>query len=135
MKHLIVSAASISCFLITSLLLCSCSREPPKRLVDRYRLECFSENGKYYVVEAGKPLTGGGVFDGTVEEIGWNAEWILARVNRIYRGDTNGWYALDVKTRQITGPFHESDLKRRPALSTIRCRSSSEIFPRSAQER
>jgi hypothetical protein len=97
--------------------------------VNGYSLERFDEGGTSYYLEApGYESSGGGVLDGTVEEIGWNQDWILARVNRIYRGDTNGWFALNIKTRQISGPFGDSDLKTNSALSEIKCRVAADVF-------
>jgi hypothetical protein len=93
MRNLTASVVR-SLFVILTLFACGC-----------YKLERFQENGKYYVEHPPDEPTGGGVFDGTIEEIGWNETWILARVTRLYRGDTNGWYALNIKTKQIAGPF------------------------------
>ena len=92
-------------------------------------MERFQENGKYYVVTP-EDLSGGGVFDGTVELIGWNHDWILARVTRLYHGDTNGWYALDVKTKQVIGPVQESELRKNAAWSKIDCHESGQVFLR-----
>lgn len=104
-----------------SLTLCGC--EPStKKLVNGYRLERFDENGLYYVIAPGAEI-GGGVFDGTVDQIGWNQKWILARVTRIYRGDTNGWYALDVNAKRVIGPLQESELKTNAEWSQVQCSS------------
>ena len=89
------------------------------KLTQGYRLERFDENGKYYVVTPEDP-PGGGVFDGTVEQIGWNRDWILARVTRLFHGDTNGWYALNVKTKQVIGPIQESGLSTNAEWSNIK---------------
>lgn len=82
----------------------------------------------YYVKEPGPDKGGGGVFDGAIEEIGWNDDWIVARVKRIYWGDPNGWYVLKVKTREMTGPFEETQLKLDPALSSIEPMRPEGIF-------
>src|SRR5438034_1367033 len=96
MNRLTVTAALLACSLFTSLFLCGCGNAT-KRLVDSCRLERFNENGKYYLVTSKNDLSGGGVFDGTVEEIGWSQDWVLARITRLSPSDTNGWYALDLK--------------------------------------
>jgi hypothetical protein len=75
-----------------------------------YKLERFEENGKYYVIGP-DDSPGGGIFDGTVEQLGWDQNSILAQVTRLYHGDTNGWYVLDLKTKRIIGPIQEADLK------------------------
>jgi hypothetical protein len=99
-----------------------------KSLVGGYRLERFAENGKYYLENAEAELNGGGVFDGTVEEIGWNQDWIVARITRLASTDTNGWYALDLKTKQVIGPIGEADLKTNSILGKIECHGSAEVF-------
>jgi hypothetical protein len=94
-----------------------------------YYLERFDEGGvSYYLGAKGKPVSGGGVFDGTLQEIGWNEDWILARVTRCYRGDPDGWYALNVKTGQITGPLQDAELKKNPAFSHISTVPPAAVF-------
>ena len=113
MKLLIASVAASICF-------CGC--EPStKNLVDGYRLERFDENGMYYVIDLEGLSGGGGVFDGTIDQIGWNQNWILARVTKMYHGDTNGWYALNVKTKRVIGPVQESALSANKEWSQIKC--------------
>ncbi|HWN96204.1 MAG TPA: hypothetical protein VNT99_14305 [Methylomirabilota bacterium] len=90
------------------------------KLTQGYKLERFDENGKYYVI-APDDWSVGGVFDGIVERIGWNQDWILARVTRLYRGDTSGWYALEVKTKRVVGPLQESELSSNKEWSQIKC--------------
>jgi hypothetical protein len=118
-KLLIASVAACVCF-------CGCNPSA-KHLVGDYKLERFDENGKYYVVDS-EDLPGGGVFDGTVEQLGWDQNWILARVTRLYHGDTNGWFVLDVKTRQIIGPVQESDWRTNADWSKIDCRDPEQVF-------
>lgn len=91
-------------------------------------MERFNENGKHYLISPENDLSGGGVFDGTVEEIGWNQDWILARVTRLAQSDTNGWYALDLKTKHVVGPIQESEVKTNAAWSKIDCRESEQVF-------
>jgi hypothetical protein len=103
MKNLTVSAVR-NLLVILSLFVCGCD-QPSTKLTHGYKLERFQENGKYYVIYPADEPTGGGVFDGTIEEVGWDQTWIVARVTRLASCDTNGWYALNLKTKQITGPF------------------------------
>ena len=120
MKLLIATAAIVRVLVVAgSILLCGCGPSATK-LAQGYKLERFDENGKYYVT-APEDLSGGGVFDGTVERIGWNQNWILARVTRLYHGDTNGWYALNLKTKQVIGPVQESELSSNVEWSRIKC--------------
>lgn len=127
MSRLIASAALLSCFLFSSFFLCGCGKTT-KTLAGGYRLERFNENGKHYLISPENDLSGGGVFDGTVEEIGWNQDWILARVTRLAQSDTNGWYALDLKTKHVVGPIQESEVKTNAAWSKIDCRESEQVF-------
>ena len=112
--------------ILGSCLLFGCNQST-RKLINNYSLERFNENGMYYLVTH-EDLSGGGVFDGTIQEIGWNQDWILARVTRLYHGDTNGWYALNLKTKQIIGPIRESELKTNSSLSKIECHDSAEVF-------
>ncbi len=125
-KILVASAAIVLASCLLGILLTGCEGST-KRLVGEYRLERFNENGKYYLVDS-KDESGGGVFDGTIDQIGWSQDWILAQVIRLYHGDANGWYALNVKTKQVTGPLSESDIKSNPALSGIAVRSCSDAI-------
>ena len=98
-----------------------------RKIVDGYYLERFDENGMYYLIASGDS-SNGGVFDGTIQETGWNRDWILARVTRLYHGDVSGWYALDLKAKQVIGPIQESELKTNTAFSEIVCRDAAEAF-------
>jgi len=93
----------------------------------RLQIGALQENGKYYVIDLDDP-PGGGIFDGTVEQLGWDQSWILARVTRLYHGDTNGWYVLDLKTKQVLGPIQESDLKTNSDWMKIVRRDPEQVF-------
>ena len=114
--------------MLLELLLCGCNGST-KAVAGGYALTRFDEGGTtYYLTASGERSSGGGVFDGTVQEIGWNNDWILARINRLYQGDTNGWYALNLKTRQVIGPIQESDLSKNSSFLGIKCRTPSDVF-------
>lgn len=121
MKHLIASA-------VISVLLFGCDQDR-RTLSGQYYLERLIEGGtSYYVIDPKSRGDVGGVFDGTVEEIGWNQDWILARIKRIYHGDVSGWYALNVKTKQITGPFQGMEVKRDPNFANINLKQPADLF-------
>jgi hypothetical protein len=121
MRHCLATA-------VITFLLCSCNQSH-RQLAGGYYLERFDEGGtSYYVGAPGKSVSGGGVFDGTVQEIGWTEDWILARVRRVYRGDPDGWYVLNVKTGQIAGPLQSSELKTNSAFSKIKTVQPSAVF-------
>jgi hypothetical protein len=114
--------------ILTSLLLYGCNQNH-KQLSGGYYLERFDEGGtSYYVGKSGTTVEGGGVFDGTVEEIGWNENWILARVTRLSSGDTNGWYALNLKTGKINGPLQDIEIKMHPIFSQMKTVPAAVMF-------
>jgi hypothetical protein len=113
MKLLIVSSLAASLFL-------GGCESSTKDLVGGYRLQRFDQDGDYCVVAPNDPA-GGWVFDGTIDQVGWNQNWILARVRKFYLGDTNGWYALNVRTKRVFGPVGESELSANKEWSQINC--------------
>jgi hypothetical protein len=119
--------------ILISLLLFGCdalSNGPTKTLVGGYVLLCFDENGKYYLFAPGELNNNDnqGVFEGTIEKIGWNQDWILAKVTKIYLGDKNGWYAVNLTTKQIVGPLQESELKTSSIFSKIKCYECADVM-------
>jgi len=122
MKYLTTTVLILSCIFLSG---CNQSK---RKLVDGYVLERFDENGEYYLESPEFELSGGGVFDGTIKEIGWNQDCILAYVTRLYHGDTNGWYALNLKTKQIIGPIQDSELKTNSTFLKIEYRSPADVF-------
>ena len=91
-------------------------------------MEDFEDSGKFYLMADRYQKSGGGVFDGTIEEIGWDEKWIVARVKRIYHGDPDGWYAVNVQTHQVRGPLAESELKTNTELSKIIVGKSADVM-------
>jgi hypothetical protein len=129
MKHSIVAAALVTALAVVgSLVLVGCSPSTTK-LAHGYQLERFDENGKYYVHAPNDMASGGGVFEGTVEELGWDDSWLIARVQKLYGGDTNGWYALNFKTKEILGPLDSSALSKDKRFSTIKPKDCAAILP------
>jgi hypothetical protein len=93
------------------------------RLTGGYVLE-FSEDQSICWVKHGRGsvmTSGGGTFDGTIEQIGWNDRFILAKVRRIYRGDPDGWYVLSVKSGEVRGPLSEQTIAADSTLRGIQC--------------
>jgi hypothetical protein len=122
MKYFLATAVIVLALVVAGSVFCGCRRSATK-VAQGYTLERFNENGKYYLIASEDPLSGGGVFDGTIEQIGWNHDWILAQVTRLASTDTNGWYALDLKTKRVIGPIQESELRTNPTLSKVECRA------------
>ena len=82
----------------------------------------------YYVGAPGKTVEGGGVFDGTVREIGWNDDWIVAKVIRTASCDPNGWYTLNTRTGVVSGPATAATVQADLARWHIRLRKPLAIF-------
>lgn len=113
---------------VSSFLLAGCDQST-RQLTGGYALLRFQENGQFYVVPSDdKSSSGGGIFDGTIDRIGWNADWILAKVNKVYTGDASGWYALNLTTRRISGPYLEAEVRSHSILSKIGVRRCSDLF-------
>jgi hypothetical protein len=122
-----------SIVILISLLLFGCdalSDGPTKTIIRGYVLECFNENGKYYLFAPGELNNSSdqGVFEGTIDKIGWNQDWILAKVTKIYLGDKNGWYAINLTTKLITGPMQETDLKTNSIFSKIKLYECADVM-------
>ncbi len=88
---------------------CGSQRVP---VAGSYFLEMFPENGRFYLRQRGDGSVGG-VFDGYLLQIGANQQMVIAYVKRLSRGDPDGWYSLDIKTGEVSGPlteFERSDI-------------------------
>lgn len=102
-----------------------------KRLVNDYRLECFPEGETYFVVDSKHDADMGGVFSGSIEKIGLNADWILARVRKNVSQPfkkNQEWYALHLKDGRIVGPISEQDLKNDSVWSAIKVQNPTIEF-------
>ena len=96
-------------------------------LTGGYYLERFPENKRFYVrIKGDKSL--GGQFDGTILQIGYSKQIILAEVNRLYDGDKDGWYYLHVDTGVIKGPVSHEQIKQNKALANIVVVSAKDAF-------
>lgn len=116
----------ISLALLFSVLGCSSQRVP---VVGSYYLEKFSENGRFYMRQPGD-RSNGGVFDGYLLYIGANEDVVIAYVKRLYRGDPDGWYTLDVKTGKVSRPLSESERNKLCNKNGIACESVDAIWAR-----
>ena len=116
MKHWPVILVAVLCVAVGALWIWNPNSQ---RLPGGYVLELF-ESGKYYLRHRGGTIDGGGTFDGTVEEIGWTEDQVLARINRLYDGDPDGWYALSIRTGNVRGPLSPDDIAADASLRVIR---------------
>lgn len=85
-----------------------------------YYLDKFSENGRFYMRQRGDDSVGG-VFDRYVLQMGAKEDVVLAYIRRLYRGDCDGWYVLDVKWGKVSGPLSDSERQRICTLNGITC--------------
>jgi len=86
-----------------------------------YYLQRWEDGKTYYIEQAGQENTqGGGVLGGTVEMIGWNDHYIVARRISNFRGDPDGWLVIDVKARTTKGPFDADALAQLPEANGMK---------------
>jgi len=128
-KRLIAVAVTL-----TSGILVLCFYDPnSKHLTSGYRRNLF-EGDTYYIDRPGERFASdGGIFEGSVEELGWSDALIVAKVTRNYKGDLDGWYVLDVATRSVRGPITIEELNRDPVLSKIERYKSSDTKMRKSR--
>src|SRR4030095_156845 len=91
-----------------------------RRVAGPYRLYVW-EGGKFALVTETTGEAGCGVLGGTVRQIGWNANVILAdRETCGGRGARSGWMVVNVKTRAIEGPIDPVTIPSRSDLAGIK---------------
>jgi hypothetical protein len=89
-----------------------------KRIAGSFQLERF-ESGKFYLMKDGHQGSGGGILDGVVLEIGWNADVIAARRKANFRGDPDGWMIVEIRSETVSGPISDESFRSsHPSLST-----------------
>ena len=96
---------------------------PSKALVAGYCLQLDQEFGDYRLQKCVGDDDPVGIFDGTLEKIGWNKRYIVGWRTPAYGGEHAGWMILDTSDGQIEGPFSQSAFDSlvadRPALRGI----------------
>src|SRR5262245_38085930 len=122
MSGMRLSVASV----ILSLFLVGCDRS--KVISGDYRLEFFEEGNCYYLVDSKHSAASGGPLEGIVERIGWDKEWLLVRVRKLYHGDPSGWYALSLTSKSILGPLSEGERHTNSAWSEISDKDPASVF-------
>jgi hypothetical protein len=118
--------------LAISVLVASCVDQDPfgfanKTIVGKFYLNLFDETQRYTIFKKGDNSRAG-IFDGTVLALGWDTNIILAEVDRVYDGDTDGWYRLDVKTGNITGPLSPTEISSNATLASLRIMTPKQAF-------
>lgn len=90
-----------------------------KNINAEYVIEKFDEGGITYTVQRKKVVEPGGIFEGIVKAIGWDSDWIIAEIDKLYDGDPDGWYALNLHSSVIYGPLSEQEIRANPQYSTL----------------
>lgn len=81
----------------------------------------------YYVRGPGTDPNGG-VFEGTVSQIGWTDDVIVAHRHASFGGDENGWMVLNIRTLEVRGPLSEEAWRSEPFLRNIVVKPSAEAW-------
>jgi len=81
---------------------------PSKALVAGYCLQHYQEFGDYRLEKCVGEDNPVGIFDGTLEKIGWNKRYIVGWRTPANGGERAGWMILDTSDGQIEGPFSQS---------------------------
>lgn len=119
----------VTALLLALILVVGCSRGSV-HILGGYYLEKFPENNHFYLRRRGDGSIGG-VFDGYLLSIGVSTNVIIAYVKRLYRGDVDGWYMLDVKSGRLTGPLSDGELTKVCSENGITCEPIDLFWTRS----
>lgn len=106
---------------LIGMLLSACDQDPfhqsERKISGDYYLQRW-EDGKTYYIEARnrseKSDQGGGVINGTVEKIGWSANYIFVKRRSTFQGDPNGWMLLSTRDTSIKGPYTDEAIAKMP---------------------
>jgi len=91
-----------------------------RHVIGPYRLYVW-EGGKFALVTETTGEAGCGVLGGTVRQIGWNANVILAEQETCgARGARSGWMVVNVRTRAIEGPIDPTTIPTRSDLAGLK---------------
>jgi hypothetical protein len=107
--------------------LTGCGRD--LRLPGGYLLERWEDGKTFYLWAPGdSKREGGGAIEGTVKRIAWNDELIVAERYSTFRGDPDGWMAIDVKSHKVSGPLSNAEFSDIQAKYHFAKRSASDIW-------
>ena len=110
---------SLTLAVLYLLLLHGCS-DPYYKLHHGYALQMVRESGNVYLYKKNdESEQAGGILDGVVLQIGWNDSYIVAFVDRLWNGDVDGFYVIDVAKESTSGPYTEKEITDRADLKAI----------------
>ncbi|MBT9097054.1 hypothetical protein KFZ76_04940 [Methylovulum psychrotolerans] len=101
-----------------ALLLTACDQDPfhqsYREIAGIYSLHRWEDGTTYYIENqnAQNQDQGGGIINGTVQKIGWNANYILVKRLSTYQGDPSGWMLIDVNATSLKGPFTDQEIAK-----------------------
>jgi hypothetical protein len=98
-----------------------------RTILGKYSLNQWEDEATYYLVAPGAN-DGGGVIEGTVQQLGWNRDIILAERLSTFRGDPDGWMVIEVAKHKVTGPFTTEQIKSNPTYAGIKIFSAAEAW-------
>ncbi|HKK05134.1 MAG TPA: hypothetical protein VKA50_04730 [Gammaproteobacteria bacterium] len=91
----------------------------------------WEDGTTYYLEEDGhQEDVAGEVLEGTVEKIGWNARYIIAKRHALFRGDPDGWMVVDVTHKAVQGPLPERQIDRLAKQQGTHCYSAAAAWRR-----
>jgi hypothetical protein len=79
-----------------------------RKIVGDYSLERWEDDRTFYLHDSGREydkFSDLGPIGGTVVEIGWSDNYIVAKRKSHVGGAVDGWMVIDVRTKEVTGPF------------------------------
>ncbi len=128
-------------YIFIPVFICDCSLcynadiHEKRRITGRYFLYRCTEGGpKHYYLHKGIwDMSPGGVFEGTIQEIGWNKDWIVVKVQRLCGIDPSGWYVLNVKRGSVMAPITYENLAKNTNWASIKCVPVSEAYKKLAR--
>jgi hypothetical protein len=112
--------------LFLGLFLVACDQDPfhqsYRKIAGAYSLHRWEDGKTYYIEKEGaqNQEQGGGVINGTVQKIGWNADYILVKRQSTYQGDPGGWILLDVKSTSMKGSFTDEEIAKMSEANGMR---------------
>ena len=126
------AAPRLACLLATLVPIVACSRDPfhlSYRVVSgTFVLHRWEDGKTYYLESADHEADGGGVLNGVVTQIGWNANYIVARRHAIFGGDPDGWMIVDVHQKSVRGPFDDRQINEMAETRGIKTLSPEQAF-------
>ena len=101
-----------------------------RQVAGPYKLQQWEDGQTYYLVGGPQGDRVGGAIEGTVLRLGWNKDFIVVERLAMF-GGTIGWMVVDVNRREVSGPFTEDQIHRRPEIARLVLYSADSAWRRS----